>query len=84
MVGDEGGMTGAVPPQPEHSPSISEHGGQSRVPTAGLLVVLEEARPSGRSRVIPGCPVHEQQETELKQRSENRMENEAGLETELW
>lgn len=54
------------------------------MPTAGLLVVLKEARPSGRSRVIPGSPVHEQQETELKQRSEDRMETEAGLETELW
>lgn len=37
-----------------------------------------------KRQVIPGSPVHEQQETELKQRSEDRMETEAGLETELW
>lgn len=75
----------ALPPQPGHSPTVwgvsGERGRagyrQQGPPTPGCP---EQNRV--RSRVLPGTPVQDQQETGLQQRSEDRRGAEAGLETE--
>lgn len=62
---------------------VSGERGRAGYPQQGPLTVPDYPRQNRvRSRVLPGTPVQDQQETGLQQRSEDRRGAEAGLETE--